>query len=192
LVIVVWHPYAHDTLNMNPDDSIRMSRFQHNAGQPSLILDGYLEVVMPSDPVRYFEEFGNAIVGVKSNPTYAFVEATGTADSAQAQVFLWVAIDSVAPGTQPTLYCVVMEDSLTDPLGATYSRTPQALVPDGNGIPLNLARGDTLTDTLTFDMTGHVPRNMCAAIFIEDAAAAETHRVLQAATINRLEFVEDK
>jgi hypothetical protein len=183
----VWHPYAHDTLNINPDDSVRLSRFQHNPGQPSLILDGYLEVVMPSDPVRYFEEFNNAVAGVKSSPTYAFVEATGLADSAQAQVFFRVAIDSVTPGTQPTLYCVLMEDSLTDALGAVYSRTPQALLPGLNGIPLNLARGDTLSDTLAFDMTGHVPRNMCAAIFIEDAAAAEPHRVLQAATINRLE-----
>jgi hypothetical protein len=190
--VVVWHPYATDTFNINPDDSVWLSRFQHNKGQPSLILDGYRVVEMPSDPARYYEEFNNAIAVVKSSASYAFIEAAGVADSAQARVFVRVALDSVVPGAQPTLYCVLMEDSLRDPLGGDYSRTPRRILPDLNGIPLSLARGDTLSDTLTFDMTGHDPRNLCAAVFIQDAAAIEPHRVLQAATVNRFAFTEDK
>jgi len=144
---------------------------------------------MPSDPVRYADEFNNAVVGAKSTASYAFIEAVGAADSVQGSLVVRVAIDSAAPGTQPTLYCVVTEDSLTDPLGGTSNRVARQFLPDMNGIPLNLARGDTLSDTLAFDVSGHAPRHTRAVIFIEDAAAAEPHRVLQAATVR---FTEDK
>jgi len=193
LVIAEWHPYAHDTFNMNPDDSLRVARYQHNPGQPALILDGYLEVVMPSDPVQYYGEFGNAIKVVKSESTFVtLVVDSAAADSAQGRVFIRLTADSIAPGAVPTFHCVITEDSLTDPLGGAYFRVPRRFVPDLSGIPLSLDRGDTLDTTLTFPVAGYRLDKLGAAVFVEDASGSEEHRVLQSATIERFVLTEEK
>jgi len=192
LVVVEWHPYATDTLNMNPDDSLRVSRYQHNRGQPSLVLDGYQAVAMPSDPSEYYETFDAAIQSVKSTAAYVALTVTGEADTAQGRVIVTLAMDSITPGSTPTLYCVVTEDSLLDPLGGAYFRVPAQFLPDRNGVPVSLARGDTLVDTLTFATAGHRLDKLGAAVFVEDASGTEEHRVLQSATINRFVLTEDK
>ena len=192
LAIVAWHPYAHDTLNINPDDSIRMSRYQHNPGQPSLALDGYLQVTMPSDPSEYYATFDAAIRTVKSTPAFVTLTATGEADTVEGRVLVTLAMDSITPGTNPTLYCVVTEDSLLDQLGGAYYRVPAQFVPDRNGVPVSLARGDTLVDTLTFATAGYRLDKLGAVVFVEDASGTEVHRVLQSATISRFVLTEDK
>jgi hypothetical protein len=192
LVIVAWHPYGTDTFNLNPDDSLRLTRYTHNRGQPAVALDGYLEVAMPSDPVEYYNACYAAIQSVKSARSFGMLEATGTADSLQGRIVVRVALDSVMPGTTPTLYCVVTEDSLLDMFRAPYFRVPRALLPDRNGTPLVLARGDTLTDTLTFSTAGLRLDKLGAALFLEDASGSEPHRVLQSATIDRFVLTEDK
>jgi hypothetical protein len=101
-------------------------------------------------------------------------------------------MDSIAPGSMPTLHCVVTDDSLLDPLGGAYFRVPFQLLPDLNGMPVSLARGDTLVDTLTFATAGHRLDKLGAAVFVEDASGTEEHRVLQSATISRFVLTEDK
>jgi hypothetical protein len=192
LVIAEWHPYAHDAFNINPDDSLRVFRYQHNPGQPSLVLDGYLEVVMPSDPAQYYGEFDNAVKNVKSDTSFIMLEASGEADSSVGRVFIRLAADSITPGTSPTLYCVVTEDSLLAPLGGAYFRVPVRFVPSAVGIPLSLSRGDTLDTTLTFATTGYRLDKLGAAVFVEDASGAEEHRVLQSVTVGRFVLTEDK
>jgi hypothetical protein len=193
LAIVEWHPYAYDTFNINPDDSLRIVRYQHNPGQPSLVLDGHLEVVMPSDPTLYYDGFNDAISVVKSESTFVTLTVdSASADSGEGRVFIRLAADSIAPGTSPTLYCVITEDSLTDRLGASYFRIPRRLVPHASGISLSLARGDTLDTTLTFPTTGHRLDKLGAAVFVEDATGTEKHRVLQAATIRSFAMTEEK
>ena len=192
LVIAEWHPYAYDTFNINPDDSLRVFRYQHNPGQPSLVLDGYLEVVMPSDPAQYYGEFDNAVKSVKSDTSFMMLEASGEADSSVGRVFIRLAADSITPGTSPTLYCVVTEDSLPAPLGGAYFRVPAQFVPDRNGPPVSLARGDTLVDTLTFAIAGYRLDKLGAAVFVEDASGTDEHRVLQSATIDRFVLTEEK
>ena len=191
LVIVEWHPYSTDMLNINPDDSIRVSRYQHNQGQPSLVLDGYLQLAMPSDPSEYYGTFDAAIRTVKSTASYVTLAATGDADTVEGRIVVTLAMDSITPGSTPTLYCVVTEDSLLDPLGGAYFRVPAQFVPDRNGVPVNLARGDTLVDTLTFATAGHRLDKLGAAVFIEDASGTEDHRVLQSATISQFALTED-
>jgi len=195
LVIVEWHPYAHDTLNINPDDSLRVARYVHNPGQPSLVLDGYFPVEMPSDPPQLYSKFEDAIRVVKSAGSYVTLSAVGSADTVEGRVIVTLAMDSITPGTTPTLYCVVTEDSLlveqfmdTVP----YFRIPRQFLPDLNGTPINLARGDTLVDTLTFATAGHRLDKLGAAVFIEDKSGTEEHRVLQSATISRFVLTEDK
>ena len=65
-------------------------------------------------------------------------------------------------------------------------------MPDRNGVPVSLARGDTLVDTLTFVTTGHRLDKLGAAVFVEDASGTEGHPVLQSATIDRFVLTEDK
>ena len=192
LVIAEWHPYAYDTFNINPDDSLRVSRYQHNPGQPSLALDGYQQVAMPSDPSQYYATFDAAIRTVKSTAAYVALTATGAADTVEGRIVVTLAMDSISPGSSPTLYCVVTEDSLVDVLGGAYFRVPAQFVPDRNGLPVSLARGDTLVDTLTFATAGHRLDKLCAAVFVEDASGTEEHRVLQSATIDRFVLMEEK
>ncbi len=177
---------------MNPDDSLRVARYQHNPGQPSLVLDGYLQVAMPSDPVEFYGAFDAAIRSVKSTASYVALAATGDADTVEGRIIVTLAMDSITPGSNPTLHCVVMEDSLLDQLGGAYFRVPVQFVPDRNGIPVSLARGDTLVDTLTFATAGHRLDKLGAAVFIEDESGTEEHRVLQSATISRFVVTEDK
>ena len=173
---------------------MRVARYVHNPGQPSLVLDGYRRVEMPSDPVQFYSTFYDAIRVVKSESTFvALMVDSAKADSAQGRVFIRLAADSIAPGTSPTLYCVVTEDSLLDPLGGSYSRVPQQFLPDPNGIPVtSLRRGDTLDTVLTFVATGHRPDKLGAVVFVEDASGTEEHRVFQSATIDRFVLTEDK
>lgn len=193
LVIVEWHPYAHDSLNINPDDSVRVARYQHNPGQPSLVLDGYSPVEMPSDPSRFYSTFEDAIRVVKSEPVFVtLVVDSATADSTQGRVLLHLAADSTTPPSSSTLYCIVTEDSLVDPLGGAYFRIPVQFVPDLNGIPVSLAPGATLVDTLTFPTAGHRLDKLGAIVFLEDTSASTGHYVLQSATINRFVLTEDK
>ncbi len=193
LAIAEWHPYAYDTFNINPDDSLRVARYQHNPGQPSLVLDGYLELVMPSDPVQYYGEFANAVQVVKSKSTFVTLMVdSAAADSAQGMIRVRVTADRIAPDSRPTLYCVVTEDSLLDPLGGAYFRVPARFVPDRNGIPLTLSRGDTLDTTLAFPTAGYRLDKLGAAVFVEDASGTEEHRVLQSATIDRFVLTEEK
>jgi len=192
LAVVEWHPYVLDTFNINPDDSLRIARYQHNPGQPSLVLDGYLQVAMPSDPSEYYGTFDAAIRTVKSSATFVALTATGEADTVEGRVIVTLAMDSVTTGSTPTLYCVVTEDSLLDPLGGAYFRIPARFLPDRNGVPVSLARGDTLIDTLTFATAGCRLDKLGAAVFVEDVKGTEEHRVLQSATINRFVLTEDK
>ena len=193
LVVVEWHPYAHDTFNINPDDSVRVARYQHNPGQPSLVLDGYSAVEMPSDPSLFYSTFEDAIRVVKSEPVFVtLVVDSATADSSQGRVLLYLAADSTTPPSSPTLYCVVTEDSLTDRLGGTYFRIPVQFVPDLNGIPVSLAPGATLVDTLVFPTVGHRLDKLGAIVYLEDTSASTGHYVLQAATIRSFALAEDK
>jgi hypothetical protein len=194
LVIVEWHPYGVDTLNINPDDSIRVSRYQHNRGQPALALDGYQQVAMPSDPSEYYATFDAAIRAVKSTAAFVALTVTGDADTVEGRIIITLAMDSITPGSSPTLYCVVTEDSLVPDtlLGGAYFCVPAQFVPDRNGVPVSLARGDTLVDTLTFATAGHRLDMLGAAVFVEDASGAEEHRVLQSVTISRFVLTEDK
>jgi len=195
LVIVEWHPYAHDSLNMNPDDSLRVARYQHNPGQPSLALDGYREVAIPSEPTEYYQAFDAAIRAVKSEPVFVtLVVDSATADSAQGRVILHLAADSTAPPSSPTLYCIVTEDSLVPDsmLGGAYSRVPVQYVPDLDGIQVSLAPGATLVDTLEFPTAGHRLDKLGAVVFLEDTSASTGHYVLQSATISRFVLTEDK
>ena len=191
-MIVAWLPYGErDTLSINPDDSLRLSRYQHNIGQPALALDGYLQVAMPSAS-EFYETFDAAIRSVKSTAAYVALTATGEADTLEGRVIITLAMDSITPGSSPTLYCVVTEDSLSDRLGPPWYRVPRTFVPDRNGIPVSLARGDTLVDTLTFATAGHRLDKLGAAVFVEDASGTEEHRVLQSATISRFVLTEDR
>jgi hypothetical protein len=193
LVIAEWHPYAHDAFNINPDDSLRVARYVHNPGQPSLVLDGYFPVEMPSDPVQFYSTFENAIGVVKSEPVFVtLVVDSATADSTQGRVLLHLVADSTAPLSSPTLYCIVTEDSLVDPLGGAYFRIPVQFVPDLNGTPVSLAPGATLVDTLEFPTVGHRLDKLGAIVFLEDTSASTGHHVLQAATIKRFVLTEDK
>jgi hypothetical protein len=192
LAVVEWHPYVLDTFNINPDDSLRIARYQHNPGQPSLVLDGYLQVAMPSDPSEYYGTFDAAIRTVKSSATFVALTATGEADTVEGRVIVTLAMDSVTTGSTPTLYCVVTEDSLLDPLGGAYFRIPARFLPDRNGTSVSLARGDTLVDTLTFATAGYRLDKLGAAVFVEDARGTEEHRVLQSATISRFVLTEEK
>jgi hypothetical protein len=192
LVIAEWHPYSTDAFNINPDDSLRVAGYQHNPGQPSLVLDGHLQLAMPSDPSEYYGTFDAAIRTVKSSAAYVALTATGEADTVEGRVIFTLAVDSITPGSTPTLYCVVTEDSLIDPLGGAYFRVPAQFVPDRNGVPVSLARGDTLVDTLTFATAGYRLDKLGAAVFVEDVRGTEEHRVLQSATINRFVLTEDK
>ncbi len=192
LAVVEWHPYVLDTFNINPDDSIRVARYQHNPGQPSLVLDGYLQVAMPSDPSEYYGTFDAAIRTVKSSATFVALTATGEADTVEGRVIVTLAMDSITTGSTPTLYCVVTEDSLLDPLGGAYFRIPARFLPDPNGTSVSLARGDTLVDTLTFATAGYRLDKLGAAVFVEDVSGTEEHRVLQSATISRFVLMEEK
>jgi hypothetical protein len=193
LVIVEWHPYAGDTFNINPDDSLRVSRYQHNPGQPSLVLDGYVAVEIPSEPTQFYSTFDDAIRAVKSEPVFVtLVVDSAMADSTQGRILLHLVADSTTPPSNPTLHCVVTEDSLLDQLGGAYFRVPAQFLPNRNGMPVSLARGDTLVDTLTFATAGHRLDMLGAAVFVEDASGTEEHRVLQSATINRFVLTEDK
>jgi hypothetical protein len=193
LAIVEWHPYAHDTFNINPDDSLRVAGYQHNPGQPSLVLDGYQAVTMPPDPSQFYSTFEDAIRVVKSEPVFVtLVVDSATADSTHGRVILHLAADSTTPPSSPTLYCIVTEDSLVDPLGGAYFRIPVQFVPDLNGTPVSLAPGATLVDTLDFPTVGHRLDKLGAIVFLEDTSASTGHYVLQSATINRFVLTEDK
>jgi hypothetical protein len=193
LVIVEWHPYAGDTFNINPDDSLRVSRYQHNPGQPSLVLDGYLAVEIPSEPTQFYSTFDDAIRAVKSEPVFVtLVVDSAMADSTQGRILLHLVADSTTPPSNPTLHCVVTEDSLLDQLGGAYFRVPAEFVPDRNGTPVSLAPGATLVDTLVFPTAGHRLDKLGAVVFLEDTSASTGHYVLQAATIKSFALTEDK
>jgi hypothetical protein len=192
LVIIDWLPYSQDTLNINPGDSLRLSRYQHNSGQPTLVLDGYQAVEMPTDPSEYYEKFDAKIRIVKSTPTYVTLTLSGEADTVECRVIVTLVMDSLMPGSRPILYCVVTEDSLTDLLGPSWDRVPLAFVPTDAGVSVSLARGDTLVDTLTFTTAGHRLDRLGAAVFVEDTIGSKEHPVLQSATISRFVLTEDK
>jgi hypothetical protein len=180
---------------MNPDDSLRVARYVHNPGQPTLALDGYQEVAMPSDPGEFYETFDAAIRSVKSTGSYVGLSVAGSADSVEGRVVVTLAMDSLTPGSTPTLYCLVTEDSMmVEQLFDTipYFRIPRQFLPDLSGISINLARGDTLVDTLTFATAGHRLDQLSAAVFVEDKSGTEAHRVLQSAIVNRFVLTEDK
>ena len=182
-------------MNINPDDSVRASRYLHNPGQPSLALDGYQEIAMPSDPSEYYQAFDAAIRAVKSEPVFVTLAVdSATADSTQGRVILHLAADSTAPPSSPTLYCVVTEDSLVPDtvFGGAYFRIPVQYVPDLNGIPVSLTPGATLVDTLEFPTAGHRLDKLGAIVFLEDTSASTGHYVLQSATISRFVLTEDK
>jgi hypothetical protein len=193
LAIVEWHPYAYDTFNINPDDSLRVDLYQHNPGQPSLVLDGHRPVEMPSDPGQYYSGFDNAVSVAKSESTFVtLLVDSAKADSIEGHIFFRLTVDSVTPGTAPTLCCVVTEDSLVDLLGGVYFRIPVRFVPDRHGLPINLDRGDTLDTTLAFSTAGYRTDKLGAAVFVEEASWTEERRVLQAATIRSFVMTEEK
>jgi hypothetical protein len=113
-------------------------------------------------------------------------------DSTEGRVFIRLAADSIKLGTSPTLYCIVTEDSLLDPLGGAYFRVAARFVPSAAGVPLSLTRGDTLDTILTFPAAGRRLDKLGAVVFVEDASGTEEHRVLQSATVDRFALTEEE
>jgi len=188
IAVVCWHPFASDTFSINPGDSIRLARFPHVQGEPYLAMDGYYRVAMPGQPADYYQTFLNAISRARSLPSYASVVATGEADSTSGRVFVQVTLDEIPPGSRPTLYCLVLEDSLAAG-PATFNHVPRAFVPGPEGIPLALARRDTLFDTLEFSTAGTRPENLSAVLFVEDATS---DTVMQAYLVRRFTLREEQ
>jgi hypothetical protein len=183
LAVVEWHPFSSDTFNINPDDSLRLARHQYAPGLPLVVVDGYLKVANVYDPSEWFAKCDSVVREAKAPASYVNLHATGEVTGMTGSVVIEMAIDSLAPGCAPILYCVVTEDSLVGMFGEVYSRVARRFVPDRNGIPVSLARGDTLRDTLTFATAGMRPDKLGAVVFVEDTSGTEPHRVLQATTI---------
>ena len=83
------------------------------------------------------------------------------------------------------LVAVITEDSVvTGGLGTTWYHVARRVLPPGwQGRELNLARGDTLSDTLRFSTAGLNPAKLKAAVFVQNAA---DWTIVQSLSVNRL------
>lgn len=181
--VIVWMPVGR--FSLAPDDSIHLGNY--GWAVKSLILDG--DSVAHTDevpPNQYGPVFADLIDIAKSTPTYAtLIVDSAHADSAGGALLVRVTADSVPPGAQMRLVAVITEDSVVTEgfLGTTWDRVARRVVPNWQGRELNLARGDTLYDTLRFSTAGLNPAKLKAAVFIQNAA---NWTIVQSLGVNRL------
>lgn len=187
--IIAYHPYPYDRLNINPDDSIRLAGHPHQSGQPEAILDGYNQITMPSEARLYYETFRNAVTVVRSESTYVTIAASGRYDSTGGEVTVTVTVDSLVPGQEPALFCVLTEDDLEGALGGRFDRVAREFLTGTEGKPIQVARWDTLYDTLRFELGERAPANLKAAVFVEDLAE---RRVMQSFQITEFTPKEER
>jgi hypothetical protein len=189
VAVVAYHPFPEDQLSINPDDSIRVAPYPHVRGQPAVVLDGYRLVEIPSDPGRIAQALADEIDAVKSDSPFVNLTVTGVIDSTRGRLLIAATMDTMEPGADLRLHCVLTEDSLIAGLGGRYDHVPRKFLPDLNGKPFYVARGDTLSDTLSFTPPDSLLRRLHAVVFVENE---QNHRVVQAAELTRFQIMEDK
>lgn len=177
--VVAYHPHAGDTFAIPPDDSIRLAGYQHKTGEPAMVLDGWLQFEMPSDPAQYYERFRDGIARAKSSPTYVYLDASGSIGGDSGQVMVSLAIESLPEGAEPKLFCILTEDSLVDQSGQVLNHVPRRFLPDVNGKSVRVVRGDTLHDTLQFSVLGYRPEKLGVVLFVQDVAGQSVMQAFQ-------------
>ena len=183
--MIAYHPYREDSFALLPDDSIRISRYDHIPGQPALAIDGKQRAI-PGQPVDYGARFKEYIQSAMSESSFFDLRLSGKANPQQCSVFVTGRKLDDSPGNANLrLYCVVTEDSLVDQLGGISDRVPRKFLPDVNGIPFLLtARLDSLADTLTFLPDNFRLDKLSVAAFVQDVSDSVAP-IKQAAVLRR-------
>lgn len=182
VAVVVYHPLVGDPFRIPPDDSLRLLGYNYTT-PPSLVLDRR-QIELPSEIEQYPEVIGNNLDAAKSESSFVTILLSGDADSTGGTVIARVAVDTVAPGANLHLKCIITEDSVADSMGLRYDDVARRFVPSLDGTAFSLARTDTLYDTLRFTGTGYNPLKLKAVVFVEDVNSG---KVLQAAELRRFE-----
>jgi len=175
-----------DLFRIPPADSLRLAGYDYSV-PPALILDRR-QVEMPAQIEEFEEAITNYVDAAKFESSFVNVHLTGTANSVSGTIIARVTVDSVAPGADLRLKCIVTEDSVADSMGLYYPRVARAFVPDVQGREFSIARFDTLYDTLAFSCAGFRPEQLSAVVTVEDA---NRDRVMQAAELRRFVLKED-
>ncbi|MGQ9678509.1 MAG: hypothetical protein ACUVUD_04435 [bacterium] len=125
----------------------RRAFYYESGGEPATVFDGG-PVVRTPGPEYNYETFKNSILGAKSVLPGVEMALTVQSDSSRAMIEVFVLGVDSTPQESLRLFLVITEDSLSEALpGATdsvFNDVMRAMLPDVNGLPCKLRRGDTL------------------------------------------------
>lgn len=181
VVVVAYHRrVAGDTFSPEYVEE-RRAFYYESGGEPATVFDGG-PVVRTPGPESNYETFKNSILGAKSVLPGVEMALTVTGDSARAVIEVSVfGVDST-PQESLRLFLVITEDSLREVLpGATdsvFNDVMRVMLPDANGLPGKLLRGDTLRFEQTVLFAPYwKSKHLKVVSFVQQPS---THRVLQA------------
>ena len=152
---------------VTPEDSARRSPPKWLYLDDSAVVN--MDLVAPAE---YGAVFADNIDVAKSRPSFVTLSAESSyADTADAALVVMATADSVSPGSDLRMIAIVTEDSVvtSGSLAARWDKVARRVIPDYDGRPVTLARGDTLYDTLRFSTDGLNPEKLGAAVYIRNA-----------------------
>jgi thiol-disulfide isomerase/thioredoxin len=188
LVVIAYHRrVAGDTLSPEYVESRKMFYYSTN-GEPATVFDGG-EVVWTPGPEYNYSTFRGKTVVARNVVPGAQLGISATAGDSVGTVAVWATGVSATPTATLKLFVVLVEDSVhAHLLGAydtTYRHVMRQMLPGVEGEPVNLAVGDTVVKEYGFRFQSFWSRPMMGVVaFVQNS---ETHEVLQAACLSRIE-----
>ncbi len=181
VVVIAYHRrVAGDTLSPEYVEE-RRQLYYESGGEPATVFDGG-PVVRTPGPEYNYETFKNYILGAKAVLPQVELAVAVQRDSSRATVVARVFGVDATPEESLRLFIVITEDSVRAVLsGATdsvFNDVMRAMVPDVNGLPCWLRRGDSLRFEQTVQFPVHWnPGRLNVVCFVQEPLS---RRVLQA------------
>lgn len=180
VMVVAYHRrVAGDTLSPEYVEE-RRAFYYESGGEPATVFDGG-PVVRTPGPEYNYETFKNFLLGAKSVLPGVEMALTVQSDSFRATIEAFVFVVDSTPQESLRLFLVITEDSLREVLpGATdsvFNDVMRAILPDVDGLPFKLTRGDTLRFEQTVSFAPYWKyKHLKVVSFVQQPA---THQVLQ-------------
>jgi hypothetical protein len=188
MAIIAFHRrVAGDTLSPDYAET-RTALYYTSGGEPATVFDG-ATVVRTSDPADDYPTFHAMTVAARNVVPQAQLGISVTLGDSSGTASVWATGVSATPAETFRLFAVLVEDSVRAYIsGATdsvFRHVMRQMLPGVDGDPVVLAVGDTVVKEYGFQLRSFWSRPMLGVVaFVQNG---ETHEVLQAACLNRIE-----
>lgn len=187
LAVIAYHRRVlGDTLS--PEYISARESFYGITTSPATVFDGVSGIVQTPDPSQNYPTFKGWIIQRRNVAPKLELNLETTLSSLSVNLKLnIVSVDSVEQGNH-FLFFVLYEDSVYFPQAgapeSTFHYVVRRMIPDENGIPIELFYPDSLAQEVSFDLENHWNQEKLGVVaFIQDI---ETKEVLQAIIDKRI------